>query len=353
MLSGKPNDLATTDQTIPPSSDTKSVMSSLTKSQKKNAKRRAKLKEEKLLAANETIPTAVRDTSHPTPASAPSPDDEKLSEMKSSNDTAGIDSPYYHYAIEAKKLISDRFPKGAINRVDVCKKLQLSNKQILEQMNNVHLFGSSIDLISRGMVSTKESAVLLMDLEGGQCGDMTNYAIGFMKKKYPSIRFECLFLTNHSLLVIGRPKDTHNAKPNTWGKDTLICDLWSDQIYPASSLYEKQKTDKDIPYYTVVGDPGSQKLVIGNTLFKSHYLAGTPTIYTGQDNDNYDRLLMEIVAMDREFIANRELKKSAATQRTLQNARKKMNDNDNTVEEFEKSDLLSTQLANIGFSFSK
>ena len=90
-------------------------------------------------------------------------------------------------------------------------------------------------------------------------------------------------LMYHEFVVIGRQNGSDPKNVDTWDDGmTLICDPWSEEIYPLSEFQNKQKSNAPIPMYTF--SPEGIKI---NT---NHYLSGRPkilssTIHYAQDND--------------------------------------------------------------------
>lgn len=60
-------------------------------------------------------------------------------------------------------------------------------------------------------------------------------------KKYPDQRVECASIAGgrHTFLIIGREQDSDLLDYKTWGKDSVICDIWAGKYYPTSSVEEE------------------------------------------------------------------------------------------------------------------
>ncbi len=85
------------------------------------------------------------------------------------------------------------------------------------------------------------------DTHVGNCLEIAIVAFNKFHSDHPEINAEIFCITdndgenaNHVFFVVGRNPNSDEKNPNTWGKDTLICDGWQieheNQVYPISQL---------------------------------------------------------------------------------------------------------------------
>ncbi|KTD46204.1 hypothetical protein [Legionella quateirensis] len=76
----------------------------------------------------------------------------------------------------------------------------------------------------------------------GNCYELALMALDYVVHFAPQVEAEVYTITggDHALLVIGKEKNSHPNKPETWGNNAYICDPWANEIYPA--LHYKSRT---------------------------------------------------------------------------------------------------------------
>lgn len=82
---------------------------------------------------------------------------------------------------------------------------------------------------------------LVKTLTFGNCLMFVDYALGYLRNKYPTkdILFAPLLMGTHAMLFIGDKKEVkcrNISKPSKWGVDFLVCDPWINRIYTRSEF---------------------------------------------------------------------------------------------------------------------
>ncbi|WP_392538659.1 hypothetical protein [Legionella sp. 227] len=78
----------------------------------------------------------------------------------------------------------------------------------------------------------------------GNCYEMALMALDYvLQHASPSVNAEVYEIEggDHAFLVVGRKKNSHPKQPETWGEDAVICDPWSNEVYPASEYLAQTK----------------------------------------------------------------------------------------------------------------
>ncbi|KTD39483.1 hypothetical protein Lmor_0134 [Legionella moravica] len=77
----------------------------------------------------------------------------------------------------------------------------------------------------------------------GNCYELAIMALDYVVHFLPEIEAEvyCIVGGDHALLVLGKEKNSHPNKPETWGTNAYICDPWANEIYPASQYKARLK----------------------------------------------------------------------------------------------------------------
>jgi hypothetical protein len=75
----------------------------------------------------------------------------------------------------------------------------------------------------------------------GNCFEMTCVAYCFLKYTKYLIKVDNLSILggDHTFNVIGRNPASDEKDPLTWGIETVVCDCWTNQYYPASEIFER------------------------------------------------------------------------------------------------------------------
>lgn len=219
-----------------------------------------------------------------------------------------IAHPHYALIQEVDRVIRARFPYGAFNRVDTAAAQQLSFLEIDRYFAINRAYSQESDNENKRDIQKLADITQSMVLH--DCGMSTNYAMGYLKNKYPEVNVQVIFLKTHQMLLIGGQASlsSTNTSINTdrlsleqiknkiseWGPDAIICDLWAARSYFAREfLLEKQK-DTIIFNKAIVCNNRVEKLIPVD----GHYLDGNIDIYTGAANQAYDQMLMEWVIED-------------------------------------------------------
>ncbi len=202
-----------------------------------------------------------------------------------------------HFALiqDMDQRLQERFPGGAINRLDVIKSQGISNEEVERYLATFMVFGQELDDAKNRTLS--KLADITQPLVFAHCGLFTNYATGYLQNKYPNLTVETLFFDdNHTVALIGRNKPSNTFNPKNCGKDVIIFDFWAGKSYLAMNLPKVQK-ENDIPFYNAsINNYNNQ--VTGLVLHQSHYLAGTTDICCGDANDRYEKMVRAWVEED-------------------------------------------------------
>jgi hypothetical protein len=214
----------------------------------------------------------------------------------------GVDitkNPNYCYAEEVIDAVNQRFPMGAINRVDQAKKLSISRTQLQLYLENLKQFGREVD--GKRRISTM--ADLSERLRYGNCGMLSDYGIGFLKGKYPHLSVDAVYLDDHRLLIIGLQPgfDPHQIK--SWGKEALLVDNFANKIYPAHDFLARKDKEPNIPFYQLLLNHDA---VINIQIAPAHYLSGKPIIYKSAANEAVNNDLQKWVQEDTTRLKSRD-----------------------------------------------
>ncbi|MFA5959357.1 MAG: hypothetical protein WC785_02470 [Tatlockia sp.] len=110
----------------------------------------------------------------------------------------------------------------------------------------------------------------------GNCGESAQQALAYARRHFPSVNSEYAYLGkptingtkldgDHAFLVVGRDRNTRFNTMHKWNKEAIICDPWTDQVYPAAFF--------DKPGHLAVCMPDSSipiKQLLPQLLIKSH-----------------------------------------------------------------------------------
>jgi hypothetical protein len=205
-----------------------------------------------------------------------------------------MESKYYPLIQEMDKVLQERFPGGAINRVDVVKNQEISNEEVQGYLSALMAFGKESDDENKRNIS--KLADISQPLVFAHCGMMTNYGIGYLQQKYPKLTIECLFFEDsHAVILFGRGNTTKPFDSKACGKEVIICDYWAGKCYLANNLPKIQK-ESDIPFYSASLSYTNQ--VTGLTLNKAHYLSAKPETISGDANNRYEKMIRAWVVED-------------------------------------------------------
>lgn len=101
--------------------------------------------------------------------------------------------------------------------------------------------------------------LLKSSLKGGACKELSCWTCDHIKEIAPLITINFGFFLDHRVLIIGEPYNRNEA---------VICDVWSEEIYPLSELKFIKNNNPDIPCVLLV-PPG--RILFNRGL---HYLSG-------------------------------------------------------------------------------
>ncbi|MBL7478395.1 hypothetical protein [Legionella bononiensis] len=77
----------------------------------------------------------------------------------------------------------------------------------------------------------------------GNCYELALMALDYVVHFAPQVDAEVYYIIggDHAFLVIGKEKNSHPNKPETWGNNAYICDPWANDVYPASQYRARTK----------------------------------------------------------------------------------------------------------------
>ena len=96
------------------------------------------------------------------------------------------------------------------------------------------------------MIKRPVRAVKLARL--GNCGEFSDLVLNYLRKKNVAYAEKCTIIdetlpsaaqSGHVIVVIGRDPRSDTNKPETWGKNAVICDAWANKYYPVSEIYDQ------------------------------------------------------------------------------------------------------------------
>ncbi|MFA6303525.1 MAG: hypothetical protein WC627_10420 [Legionella sp.] len=178
----------------------------------------------------------------------------------------------WYLVLEIEKVLQERFPYGAFNRIDVVQNQEISDE---ERKAYTATWSKIIDEISvPEKLSISKMADISQTLLLADCGLFTSYAIGYIKNKYPEVNIEFVSLDVHAMLVIGRDTSSEPDDIKTWGKEAILFDYWANKSYLASDFHEIQAKTPDIPFYAGMIDLSTY--FTGLDVTDKHYLKGNP-----------------------------------------------------------------------------
>ncbi len=76
----------------------------------------------------------------------------------------------------------------------------------------------------------------------GNCGEQANFALDYVLRNADlSMIGEIFYIVNgdHKFLVLNRDPNSDPENPNTWGANAVVCDVWANEAYPASEIFDK------------------------------------------------------------------------------------------------------------------
>ena len=74
----------------------------------------------------------------------------------------------------------------------------------------------------------------------GNCGEYGSLALNYLRKQgVDNAETYSIGEDDHCFAVIGRAEGSNPSKPETWGPDAVVCDPWSDKVYPAIEIPSK------------------------------------------------------------------------------------------------------------------
>ncbi len=208
-------------------------------------------------------------------------------------------NPNYCYAKEVIDAVNQRFPMGAINRVDRVKELSLSRTQLQLYLENLKQFGGEVD--GKRRISTM--ADLSEKIRYGNCGMLSDYGIGFLKGKYRHLSVDAVYLNDHRLLIIGLQPGFEPREIKSWGKEALLVDNFANKIYLAHDFLAIKDKEPNIPFYQLLLN---HDVVIDIQIAPAHYLAGKPIIYKNAANEAVNNDVQKWVQEDTTRLKNRD-----------------------------------------------
>ncbi|MBA2653331.1 MAG: hypothetical protein H0U73_13870 [Tatlockia sp.] len=207
-------------------------------------------------------------------------------------------SDYYAIVKDVDSFIHNRFPYGAFNREDKAKNLDLSDEELKGYLAAMEAF--KIEMDDEKIRDVARLANISQPLAFADNRLMTNYTLGYLKLKYPSVKIEGLYVGGYFLILIGRENYSDPENFSTWGNDAIICDFWAGRCDFADYFLQIEKTE-NIPFYTTFTDPYSCETTL--SLYQmSHYLSGKPQVIEGATSSLYEQKLIKWVKEDQRRI---------------------------------------------------
>lgn len=78
----------------------------------------------------------------------------------------------------------------------------------------------------------------------GNCHEYSCVLAEYIMTKLPNLPVEIISIKrgDHVFVVVGRDQESDIMKPETWGRDAIVCDAWIGDIYMASELNKRLTT---------------------------------------------------------------------------------------------------------------
>jgi hypothetical protein len=96
----------------------------------------------------------------------------------------------------------------------------------------------------------------------GNCGELADNAYKFLKHTLRQRKVDRCFITSgdHAFIVIGR-QDNSNEDYRTWGQNAVVCDPWSNEIFPVSEIEYRLKCTSIFTREVTTFDPRTQTII--------------------------------------------------------------------------------------------
>ena len=96
----------------------------------------------------------------------------------------------------------------------------------------------------------------------GNCGELADNAYKFLKHTLHKRKVDRCSISSgdHGFIVIGR-QDNSNEDYRTWGPNVVVCDPWSNEIFPASEIENRLKSTNVFTREITTFDPRTQSVI--------------------------------------------------------------------------------------------
>jgi hypothetical protein len=138
--------------------------------------------------------------------------------------------------------------------------------------NMMHAVANSV--IDKAVACFEVSIAHCKKYSLGNCEELALMALHYMVTTQSNINAEMYAIIggDHAFLVVGRKQGSDPSNPTTWGKAAMICDPWSNTVYPASEYLTKLKG-----FRAVMTSHGDYKNTVMN--FNPHFHKLMPAYY--------------------------------------------------------------------------
>lgn len=224
--------------------------------------------------------------------------------------------PFYEYAAFARRVIRERFPEGAGDKVNI-EAHTTDHQKIYRTLRHFNHFSSSSAPMRHTYIN------ILSQLQSGSADIFCCYALGCLRRRYPTQKacFNIIYIHQpppnlglahtHALLLIGPPA-TDCETAFTTHSNQLICDLWLNDIYLAKDFYTRQAESPSV--YTWFLSPHVPTQVNTDIYFAPlKPLQGSLSIHTVQEFEIFYNVLEETVGIEEEQKAETKLGLSEST----------------------------------------
>ena len=214
-----------------------------------------------------------------------------------------VGHPAFEAIAAARKAIRERFPEGAINRLDVVSRSGLKEPEIISRLKKLLLLDEDF------FEDLNNTASISATMNYGNCGLFATYGLSFFRINHPNILTENLYFYNHQAILVGRNPSTVENSYETWNEDTIVCDLWADKYYFISELAQYRTSANNIPFCAIFMPVPEQKITHANDitlcsdysneqisilgLSSGHYLTGNPRASIDCHDEEYKRDIIE------------------------------------------------------------
>lgn len=235
---------------------------------------------------------------------------ERTIKLPFNNESMTSENEYFRYVLEVDEMIKKRFPLGAIGLKEVVQSHQMPEDELKYYLDAFNKFQN---IIKADDILISEIMNIAQTLLGADGRIMSNYALGYLKYKYPELLVEYLSISDqHAMIVIGREPDSDLEDPLLYGEKAIIYDGYLGQSYLASSFSKAEFLSIDTQVYSGVFDE-LERIQEIETLHGYDCLLGEPLLYATKSCQYVDDMMVEWVKKEQKIIEKTKVKEKFTT----------------------------------------